>query len=72
MSYYELWTILSSWRNEFSSEDFALTFASPDPRKVLHDMKKKGMLESNSRGWYKVRPVEEYSSSNISSAGLKV
>ena len=63
MSYYELWTILSSWRNEFSSEDFALTFASPDPRKVLHDMKKKGMLESNSRGWYKVRPVEEYAKS---------
>jgi hypothetical protein len=69
MSYYELWTILSNWRNEFSSEDFARTFASPDPRKVLHDMTKKGLLEHNSHGWYKVKPVEDYvrSKNDISS-----
>lgn len=60
MSYYELWTILNNWRNEFSSEDFARTFASPDPRKVLYDMTKKGLLEHNNHGWYRVKPVEDY------------
>lgn len=60
MSYYELWTILNSWRNEFTSEDFARTFASPHPRKVLHDMTKKGLLEHNSYGRYRVKPVDDY------------
>jgi len=60
MSYYELWTILSNWRKEFSSEDFARTFASPDPRKVLHDMAKKGLLEHNGYGRYTVKPVDDY------------
>lgn len=60
MSYYELWTILSNWRKEFTSEDFARTFASPNPRKVLHDMTKKGLLERSSYGNYKVKSVEDY------------
>ncbi len=69
MSYYELWTILSNWRGEFTSEDFARTFASPNPRKVLHDMTKKGLLRHNSYGKYKVRSVDDYVSSknNINS-----
>lgn len=60
MSYYELWTILNNWRNEFTSEDFARTFASPNPRKVLHDMTKKGLLEHSSYGRYRVKPVDDY------------
>ncbi|MEM2785586.1 MAG: hypothetical protein QXW37_08620 [Candidatus Nitrosotenuis sp.] len=60
MSYYELWTILSNWRNEFTSEDFAKTFASPNPRKVLHDMTKKGLLKRSSYGKYKVKSVDDY------------
>lgn len=69
MSYYELWTILSNWRNEFTSEDFARTFASPNPRKILHDMTKKGLLEHISYGKYKVKPVDDYvrSKNDISS-----
>lgn len=69
MSYYELWTILSSWRKDFSSEEFAMTFASPNPRKVLHDMAKKGLLEHNGYGRYSVRPVGDYvkSKNDISS-----
>lgn len=60
MSYYELWTILSSWRREFSSGDFARTFSSPNPRKVLHDMAKKGLLEHLGYGRYSVKPVKDY------------
>lgn len=60
---YELWTILSKWRKDFSSEDFARTFASPNPRKVLHDMTKKGLLEHNGYGRYSVRSVDDYVSS---------
>jgi hypothetical protein len=60
MLYYELWTILSNWREEFTSEDFARTFASPNSRKILHDMKRKGLLERLGYGRYRVRPVDEY------------
>lgn len=60
MSYYDLWAILGSWRTEFSSSEFALAFASPDPRKVLHDMVEKGLLEHMERGRYRVRSTGEY------------
>jgi hypothetical protein len=60
MSYHELWAVLSNWRKEFSSGDFARTFYSPDPNKVLHDMAKKGMLEHISTGRYRVRSGNEY------------
>lgn len=60
MSYYDLWAILGSWRREFSSAEFAWTFASPDPRKVLHDMVEKGLLEHVERGKYRVRSSGEY------------
>lgn len=60
MSYYELWTILSSWRREFSSGEFARTFSSSNPRKVLHDMAKKGLLEHLGYGRYSVKPVGDY------------
>jgi hypothetical protein len=69
MSYYELWTILNNWRNEFTSEEFARTFASPNPRKVLHDMTRKGLLEHDSYGRYRVKSVDDYvrSKNDISS-----
>lgn len=54
MSYYELWTILGRWRREFSSDDFARAFPSPDPRKVLSDMSAKGFLKRLERGKYSV------------------
>jgi len=60
MSYYELWTILGSWKHEFRTGDFARTFASPNPRKVLHDLAKKGFLEHLGYGRYRVRGVEDY------------
>ena len=60
MSYYELWTILSSWRREFSNAEFARTFSSPNPRKILHDMASKGLLEHTEYGKYRVRPVADY------------
>lgn len=60
MSYYELWTIIGKWRREFSTGDFARTFYSPDPNKVLHDMAKKGMLERIGTGKYRVRDSGEY------------
>ena len=60
MAYYELWTILSSWKHEFGSNEFARTFASPNPRKVLHDLAKKGFLEHLGYGRYRVREIEDY------------
>lgn len=73
MSYYELWTILSNWRDEFTSEDFARTFASPNPRKVLHDMTRKGLLEHGGYGKYKVRPLDDYvRSKNDVSSGYEL
>jgi hypothetical protein len=60
MSYHELWAVVSNWRKEFSSGEFARTFYSPDPNKVLHDMTRKGMLERIATGRYRVRDVKEY------------
>lgn len=60
MLYSDLWAVLSNWRTEFSSGDFARTFYSPDPNKVLHDMAKKGMLERIGTGRYRVRSGSEY------------
>lgn len=60
MSYYELWAILSNWRREFTSGEFSRTFSSPDPRKVLHDMSKKGLLEHLGYGRYKVKSIGDY------------
>lgn len=60
MSYYELWNILVNWRREFTVGEFSSTFPSPDPRKVLHDMAKKGLLERTGWGKYKVNSPEEY------------
>ncbi len=60
MSYYELWTILNSWKHEFRTNEFARTFASPNPRKVLHDLSRKGFLEHLGYGRYRVRGVEDY------------
>ena len=60
MSYYDLWAIVASWRREFSSAEFAWTFASPNPRKVLHDMVEKGLLEHPARGKYIVRTIGDY------------
>ncbi len=60
MAYYELWTILANWKRDFSSAEFARTFASPNPRKVLHDMVEKGLLEKKERGRYSVRSLGDY------------
>lgn len=60
MSYYELWNILSQWKEEFTTREFASTFASPDHNKVLHDMSKKGLLEKTDRHKYRVIPQKEY------------
>ncbi len=60
MSYYELWNVMSQWKAEFTTREFAATFVSPDPNKVLHDMSRKGMLEKTGRGRYKVIPQNEY------------
>lgn len=60
MSYHELWAVLSNWRKEFTSGEFARTFYSPDPNKVLHDMAKKGMLKHIGMGKYRVMNVREY------------
>jgi hypothetical protein len=60
MLYYELWNILWNWKKSFSTKEFATTFVSPQPNKVLHDMIKKGMLEREGWGKYKVNSPEEY------------
>ncbi len=60
MSYFELWNVLSQWKGEFTTREFASTFASPDPNKVLHDMVKKGLLEKIGWGRYKVTAQGEY------------
>ncbi len=61
MSYYELWAILANWKRDFSGGEFARAFASPNPRKVLHDMAEKGLLERTERGRYRVRSIADYS-----------
>lgn len=63
MSYYELWAILGNWKSEFSAEDFASAFPSPDSRKVLSDMTNKKLLERIERGKYKVTTPRLYVSS---------
>ena len=60
MSYYDLWAILTNWRKEFSTSEFARTFPSPNPRKVLHDLVGKGLLEHTGPGSYTVRSIREY------------
>lgn len=60
MSYYELWTILGNWKSEFTVEDFASAFPSPDPRKVLSDMAGKRLLERVGRGRYKTTTPADY------------
>ena len=59
-SYYELWTILEGWKTDFSTDDFARAFISPDPRKVLSDMSRKGFLKRKERGLYEVVSVKTY------------
>jgi len=60
MSYYELWAILENWKSEFSAEDFACAFPSPDSRKVLSDMTNKRLLERIERGKYRVTTPASY------------
>ncbi len=60
MHYYELWNVLASWKDEFTSREFSQTFYSPDAAKVLHDMEGKGMLERVGFGKYRVRTQAEY------------
>ncbi len=60
LSYYELWNVLSLWREEFTTAEFASTFASPDHNKVLHDMVRKGLLEKTGRGNYRVTSQRDY------------
>jgi hypothetical protein len=59
-SYYELWTILNKWKTEFTTDEFTRVFSSPNPRKVLHDMSTKGLLEHVGYGEYKVRTMDDY------------
>ena len=60
MLYYDLWTVLSGWKPEFTVKEFTLVFASPDPHKVLHDMAKKGFIENVGWGKYRVNSASEY------------
>ena len=60
MAYHELWTVLWSWKKQFTVKEFSSTFASPDPHKVLHDMTKKGLLQRVAWGKYKVNSPTEY------------
>ena len=60
MSYHELWTVLWSWKREFTVREFSSAFTSPDPNKVLHDMARKGLLERVGWGKYRVNSPEEY------------
>lgn len=70
MSYYELWNLLSQWKEGFTAREFSTTFASPDPSKVLHDLCRKGMLAKTGRGKYRVIAQQEYvrTRSDISAA----
>ncbi len=60
MTYYDLWTALRSWKEEFTVAEFRSTFPSPSSNKVLHDMAKKGLLEKVGRGKYRVNSPREY------------
>ncbi len=63
MSYYELWAVLRNWKTDFTTEDFARAFPSPDPRKVLSDMSNKGLLKRKERGLYEAVSSESYAKS---------
>ncbi len=69
MLYHELWTVLWSWKKEFTVKEFSSTFASPDPNKVLHDMAKKGLLERVGWGKYRVNSPDEYLAKRTNIAG---
>ncbi|MFQ5820043.1 MAG: hypothetical protein ACE5I5_08665 [Candidatus Heimdallarchaeota archaeon] len=51
---------MGSWKKEFLAREFRLTFPSPNPHKVLHDLVKKGLLEKISWGRYRVNSPKEY------------
>lgn len=65
MSYYELWNVLWNWKREFTTKEFSSVFASPDANKVLHDMRKKGLLEREGWSKYRVNSPEEYLAKRI-------
>lgn len=65
MSYYELWNVLWNWKREFTTKEFSSVFASPDTNKVLHDMRKKGLLEREGWSKYRVNSPEEYLAKRI-------
>ena len=69
MSYHELWTVLWSWKKEFTIKEFSSTFASPDANKVLHDMTRKGLLERVGWGKYRVNSSEKYLAKKTNIAG---
>jgi hypothetical protein len=60
MSYYELWNVVSQWKRQFTVREFASTFVSPDPHKVLHDMSRKGLLQRAGWGQYQVTSQAQY------------
>lgn len=49
-----------NWKKEFTVREFSSVFASPDPNKVLYDMRKKGLLERVGWGKYRVNSPKEY------------
>lgn len=65
MAYCELWSILWTWRKEFTVSEFTSVFPSPDPNKVLHDLAKKGFLEKAGWGMYRVNSPERFLARNI-------
>ena len=69
MSYHELWTVLWSWKKEFTVKEFSSTFASPDANKVLHDMTQKGLLERVGWGKYRINSSEKYLAKKTNIAG---
>ena len=52
--------MLWRWKKEFTTNEFASTFISPDANKVLHDMTQKGLLERVGWGKFKVNSPDEY------------
>lgn len=65
MLYYDLWSILQSWKKEFTAKEFKAAFPSSSPNKVLHDMVKKGFLERIGWGKYRVNSPTEYIAKKI-------
>ena len=60
MNYYELWNVMSRWKEDFTVKEFASTFVSPDSNKVLFDMSRKGLVQRIGWGRYRVVPQEDY------------